>query len=78
MKLYYLLILTFLISCAKKISLCEQWEVQLYEKNIIFCPTGKFDTVTVCFNSFEHEDITGSFVKVDSVIYRSYTHKIIK
>lgn len=67
-----IVILVMLSSCSKRVSWCEQWEVELYEKTQAICPTGRLDTVTVCFNSADHDDMLGALEKVDSLTYRMY------
>lgn len=65
-------ILLLLSSCTKQMTWCEQWEVELYEKKELICPTGQLDTVTVCFNAADHEGMEGTLEKVDSVKYFMY------
>ena len=69
---YLLLILLFLVACTKETSVCEQWQVEVFEMKGMLCPTGRIDTVTVCWNGKEREDIAGSFKKVDSVNYHRF------
>lgn len=70
------LLILLLLSCSKQTTWCERWQVALYEKKEAICPTGKLDTVTVCFNSREHEDMSEVFERVDSVNFRMYKKKV--
>lgn len=70
------LLVLLLFSCTKQTTYCERWQVELYERKEAICPTGIMDTVTVCFNSSVHEDITDRLERVDSVNFRMYKKRI--
>lgn len=70
------ILILLLLSCTKQTTYCERWEVALYEKKEAICPTGRYDTVSVCFNSRVHEDMSEVFERVDSVVFRMYKKKI--
>lgn len=70
------LLILLLASCSKQTTYCERWVVEIYEKKEAICPTGVLDTVTVCFNSAVHEDMSGVLERVDSVVFRMYKKKV--
>jgi hypothetical protein len=67
----YLLLLT-LLSCTKQTTWCERWVAEIYEKKIAICPTGRLDTVSVCYNSGDHEGMEGVLQRVDDTTYHMF------
>jgi hypothetical protein len=66
------LLLTALIACTKQTTWCERWQVEIYEKKEAICPTGRLDTVSVCYNSVDHYSMEGVLQRVDSVNYHMF------
>jgi len=68
--LYLLLIAS--IACTKQTTWCERWQVEIYEKKEAICPTGRLDTVSVCYNSVDHESMEGVLQKADDTTYHMF------